>query len=428
MRRLLPLILVLLALVAAALWFWARRPHEPAGLVLTGTIEARVVELGSLVGGRVSRVLVDEGAEVAFGATILILESDLLDRQIEGPRRASPRRPSSLALAERRSAQREARERAKIAWSAAEDRPPSDRGALSRRRRRSRRVRRARSFARRPRKRAGRRPIAAAAAKRSTRRAPPSPAPQAQLAYLERQRHELTVIAPVAGRIEVVRPAARRSRGAEPAGGDAARAGRALGPGLRPGDPAGRGRARSGGHDRASTAFAGRTFPGRVVEIRHRAEYLPRNVQTLDQRADQVFGVKVAITPAPELRPGMAATVALSGRGERSRGDRRPPRARRPAPSASRRDECLARFRVVGAGGVRALDRVSLAVRARRDLRPARPQRLGQVDPHPHPLRPARADRRASGSVDGLDVRRPRRRRSAATSATCRRSSRSTRT
>ena len=56
-------------------------------------------------------------------------------------------------------------------------------------------------------------------------------------------------------------------------------------------------------------SFPGRDFPGRVVEIRHRAEYLPRNVQTLEQRADQVFGVKLAIDPAPELKPGMAATA-----------------------------------------------------------------------------------------------------------------------
>ena len=52
-------------------------------------------------------------------------------------------------------------------------------------------------------------------------------------------------------------------------------------------------------------------FAGRVVEIRHTAEYLPRNVQTLDQRSDQVFAVKVALDPAAELRPGMAAFVTL---------------------------------------------------------------------------------------------------------------------
>ena len=57
--------------------------------------------------------------------------------------------------------------------------------------------------------------------------------------------------------------------------------------------------------------FPGREFRGRVVEIRDRAEYTPRNIQTVDQRSEQVFGVKVAIDPAPELKPGMAALVRL---------------------------------------------------------------------------------------------------------------------
>jgi len=59
-------------------------------------------------------------------------------------------------------------------------------------------------------------------------------------------------------------------------------------------------------------SFPGRSFPGRVVEIRSQAEYTPRNVQTLDQRSDQVFGVKVAIDPTPDLKPGMAAFVTLA--------------------------------------------------------------------------------------------------------------------
>jgi len=57
--------------------------------------------------------------------------------------------------------------------------------------------------------------------------------------------------------------------------------------------------------------FPKREFPGKVVEIRTQSEYTPRNVQTLDQRMDQVFGVKVAIDPVPELKPGMAAMVRL---------------------------------------------------------------------------------------------------------------------
>jgi multidrug resistance efflux pump len=63
--------------------------------------------------------------------------------------------------------------------------------------------------------------------------------------------------------------------------------------------------------DLAVDTFPHRTFPGKVVEISPRAQYTPRNVQTLDQRSEQVFGVKVDIDPTPELKPGMAAVVRL---------------------------------------------------------------------------------------------------------------------
>jgi multidrug resistance efflux pump len=54
------------------------------------------------------------------------------------------------------------------------------------------------------------------------------------------------------------------------------------------------------------------TFAGRVLRVNRVAEYTPRNVQTFDQREDQVFGVKVRVEdPQGVLRPGMAATVFL---------------------------------------------------------------------------------------------------------------------
>jgi HlyD family secretion protein len=58
--------------------------------------------------------------------------------------------------------------------------------------------------------------------------------------------------------------------------------------------------------------FPGRTFTGKVVDVSNQAEYTPRNVQTLDQRSEQVFGVKIEIEPAPELKPGMAALVRIA--------------------------------------------------------------------------------------------------------------------
>jgi multidrug resistance efflux pump len=57
--------------------------------------------------------------------------------------------------------------------------------------------------------------------------------------------------------------------------------------------------------------FPKREFAGKVVEVRQQGEYTPRNIQTLKQRMDLVFGVKVAVDPTPELKPGMAAQIRL---------------------------------------------------------------------------------------------------------------------
>ena len=55
-----------------------------------------------------------------------------------------------------------------------------------------------------------------------------------------------------------------------------------------------------------------RTFTGRIQEINSSAEFLPRNVQTRDDREHEVFGVKVHIdNPGNILKSGMSATVTL---------------------------------------------------------------------------------------------------------------------
>ncbi len=57
----------------------------------------------------------------------------------------------------------------------------------------------------------------------------------------------------------------------------------------------------------------GEMFEGEVLRVNRVAEYTPRNVQTYEQRQDQVFGVKVRVTDALDaLRPGMAATVEIA--------------------------------------------------------------------------------------------------------------------
>jgi multidrug resistance efflux pump len=56
------------------------------------------------------------------------------------------------------------------------------------------------------------------------------------------------------------------------------------------------------------------TFEAVVEQINQRAEFLPRNVQTREERVHQMFGVKLRIhDPSGFVRPGMAAEVRLKG-------------------------------------------------------------------------------------------------------------------
>ncbi|MGA9784189.1 MAG: HlyD family efflux transporter periplasmic adaptor subunit, partial [Terracidiphilus sp.] len=56
----------------------------------------------------------------------------------------------------------------------------------------------------------------------------------------------------------------------------------------------------------------GRSFIGSVQQIASQAEFLPRNVQTRDDREHEVFGVKVRVDNAQNvLKSGMSAVVRL---------------------------------------------------------------------------------------------------------------------
>jgi HlyD family secretion protein len=60
-------------------------------------------------------------------------------------------------------------------------------------------------------------------------------------------------------------------------------------------------------------SFPNRTFQGDVEHINEVGEYSPRNLQTADERADQVFGTRVGIiTGQDALRAGMAAFIKVS--------------------------------------------------------------------------------------------------------------------
>jgi len=57
-------------------------------------------------------------------------------------------------------------------------------------------------------------------------------------------------------------------------------------------------------------SWSGKTFTARVEQIRQQAEFLPRNVQTQEERVHEVIGVKLRVeNPENRLRAGVSADV-----------------------------------------------------------------------------------------------------------------------
>ena len=82
--------LVVLAAAAVALLVYSQFRSEP--LKVSGFVEAYQIRIGSRVGGRVEKVLVDEGARVKKGDTLVVLEPyDLLQRRSEAEAEATAR-------------------------------------------------------------------------------------------------------------------------------------------------------------------------------------------------------------------------------------------------------------------------------------------------------------------------------------------------
>lgn len=62
-------------------------------------------------------------------------------------------------------------------------------------------------------------------------------------------------------------------------------------------------------------SYPDQSFSGEISYVAREAEFTPSNVQTPEERAKQVFRIKVTLTdPEDKLRPGMAADVWLEGK------------------------------------------------------------------------------------------------------------------
>ncbi len=302
-------VIPVLLVAAAAGTFWAFRHRDAEGLVFSGTIEARDVEVGSLTGGRVAAVHADEGDRVKAGQPLVTFETDLIDPQIREQEARVAEAEANLARAVNGPRQEE-RATARVRYEDAEKErrrlevlmrdgiiPRADYDAAATKARVAQEA--LRQLER------GTRPEEVAAARAASERE------KGHLEYLRRQRAETVVTAPAEGTIETMdlRP------------GDLVPANRPVATILEPGQmwvriyvPEPKVGLVHVGQTAAFTVdtFPGRTFRGKVVDVSNQAEYTPRNIQTLDQRSEQVFGVKVEIEPAPELKPGMAALIRFA--------------------------------------------------------------------------------------------------------------------
>src|ERR1051325_4269492 len=71
---------VAVLLIGATAFAWKSRNQE--GLVVSGTLEARNIEVGSKIGGRVSRVLIHEGDRVEPNQLLVEFDSSELEGQL----------------------------------------------------------------------------------------------------------------------------------------------------------------------------------------------------------------------------------------------------------------------------------------------------------------------------------------------------------
>lgn len=297
--------ILLLATLSGCRPFWER---DAGALTLAGTFEAHDVRVGSLLGGRVDSVFAHEGDSVRVGDRLLTLDAALTDAQIAEQRGAVAAARAKYDLA-RRGPRKEEIAKAKVEYENAESERKRLEALLKQAMVAPQDYENAQAQAASLREsyetlRNGTRPEDIAAARAALDSA------EGRLRYLEQERKETILSAPIRGVVQTLdlRP------------GDLVAARQPVAVLLEAGPVTVRvyvpetrlGMVRVGqAVELRVDTYPGRAFAGRVVEISSRAEYLPRNVQTLEQRNDQVFGVKIEADPAPELKPGMAATATI---------------------------------------------------------------------------------------------------------------------
>lgn len=306
------ILIVVLLIVAAGTLLYLRNARKPRELVLSGTLEARTVNVGSLAGGRVTRVLVDEGSPVKAGQLIVQLETETIDRQIAEQQAAIDSAKANLAKGVAGPRPEEISKAAAVAQNDERDRVHTlellHYGIVSKQIYDDSATKAEASADDLRILQLGTRREDIAASRAQVEQQ------QRRLASLLKQRAEADVKSTVNGVVQSF--------------------------GLRPGDLVAPnqtvaeilesdqlwvrvfvpetllGLVHVDQPVRVSTdTYPNEWFPGHVATLAPAGEFTPRNVQTRAQRAEEVFGVKVVVDPSPRLHAGMAAEVDLGVKG-----------------------------------------------------------------------------------------------------------------
>ena len=316
----------LLAAVLVALgFFWLPFPFrkEPETLRLPGVVEIQEVRLGSKIGGRVAEVLVYEGDIVQPEQVVVRFEAPELEAQRaqwqarleqaqaewekaeNGPRReeiAAAKSEWESAEADFKLAREDFERMEKLYPGKGASRAEYDaaRGARDRAKARAAAVK-----ARLDLLLAGTRPEEKAEAKARVAEH------RAKLKEIDANLREATVRAAEEAVVEVV---AVRKGDLVPASQPVVRVLRAADLWVRVYVPeTDLGKVVKGQTVSVTVdAYPDRQFTGRIIQIAAESEFTPRNVQSVDERRHQVFGMKIRVDdPQGVFKAGMAAEVTI---------------------------------------------------------------------------------------------------------------------
>lgn len=301
--------LLVMALVLGGFIAWGVLHRDKTASRISGTIEADDARLASRYGGRVEQLLADEGATLTNGQRVARLAAPelaarrsafaaQLDELVSGPRSqtilAAQKEWESLAARLENAINDARRAQELFAIGATSD---SERDAAS------------------ARARALESQVAAAKSRYDELVAGTRPEQierlRAQLRELDTQIAELDVVAPASCSLEMlhVKP------------GDVVAPGGPIATVIYPTNLWLRvyvpetWLARlsvGGGVTLRVDGYPDQDFAGAIEQISRRAEFTPRNVQTITERMKQVFGVKIRVADAAKLRAGMATDVIFA--------------------------------------------------------------------------------------------------------------------